>query len=233
MTTRVRKFSNGVRLLQHGCVLSEILREPGPTHSVFDVLSAALAEFSPGSRVGLLGFAGGGMLAPLRALGGEQAIEAVDLDPSGYQLYREVVGAWGGTVRFTEGEAARWLRSRRRRFDTLVEDLSVPVEGDVVKPAVSWEELPELMVRRLQAGGLIVSNLLPTPGIGFAEMECRVGRLAPACVVELDRFHNRILLQGRPVGSARETGRRLRGALRRLGSRLAEQVAVRSVAVGR
>ncbi|NIP94518.1 MAG: hypothetical protein GWO24_14175, partial [Akkermansiaceae bacterium] len=75
MATKLRRCARGACLEQHGCVLSEILEEPGSTHSVFDVLAAAVAVFSPGRRVAVLGFAGGGMMAPLRKLGGDHEVE--------------------------------------------------------------------------------------------------------------------------------------------------------------
>jgi len=230
VSTRVRKFRRGVRLLQHGCVLSEVLHAPGPTHSVFDLLAAAAMAFAPGSTLAMLGFAGGGMMAPLRKLGGVQAVEAVDLDGAGHGVYREVVGDWGGEVVFTKGDAVDWLRGQRRRFGAIVEDLSVPVGGDVVKPSVSWQVLPELMARRVRTSGVLISNLLPTPGITLLEMERLVHCWQSACVVELDRFQNRILLQGPALGSAREAGPRLREQLRALGSRLAEEISLRKLA---
>jgi hypothetical protein len=230
MDTEVTAFDGGVWMEQHGCVLSKVLAQPGPTHSVFDVLAAAVVAFSPGLRVAMLGFAGGGMMAPLRKLGGDHAVEAVDLDPTGHGIYREVGGDWGGDLEFVEGDAVAWLRGQRRCFDAIVEDLSVPVGKDVVKPSVSWEELPPLMARRVRSKGVVISNLLPTPGMTMLELEHCIHRLGPACVVELDRFHNRILLQGAAFESARETGRQLRGALNALGSRLADEISLRKLA---
>ncbi len=215
--------------MQHGCVLSEVLRAPGPTHSVFDVLAAATVLFSPGPRMAMLGFAGGGMMAPLRKLGGEQAVEAVDLDADGFGVYQEVVGAWGGELAFAEADAVTWLRRQGKRFDVIVEDLSVPIGKDVVKPGVSWDVLPGLMAKRVRAKGVIISNLLPTPGLSMKELERRCQILEPAVVVELDRFHNRILIQGAGLGSAREMGKSLRSGLAELRSRLADEITVRSL----
>jgi hypothetical protein len=99
----------------------------------------------------------------------------------------------------------------------------------VVKPKVSWEVLPDLMARRLRTRGLLVTNLLPSPGISLAEMERRCHVHAPACVVELDQFHNRVLLQGAELGQARAVGQQLRDALGRIGSRLAGEIGVRSL----
>ena len=227
MATRVRRTRGGVRLEQHGCVLSELPSRPGPTHSVFDILAAAVVSCAPGPRVGMLGFAGGGMMAPLRALKGEHEVSGVDLLEEGYRLFREVAREWSGAVEFTKRDACSWLRARRRRFDVLVEDLSVPQDGDVVKPAVSWEVLPPLMARKLRADGVVVTNLLPTGGHSWAELT-RACRVADGVVIEFDRFYNRVLVQGRSVGSARRVSRKLRKALRVLGSRTAEEIRVRS-----
>ncbi|MEC9081308.1 MAG: hypothetical protein VYE44_05980, partial [Verrucomicrobiota bacterium] len=69
MGPEVKPTGRGARLVQNGSVLSEVLAQPGPTNSVFDALAALVRLFSPGARVGLLGFAGGGIIAPLRAMG--------------------------------------------------------------------------------------------------------------------------------------------------------------------
>ena len=79
---------HGLRLSQHGVVISELRATPGPTHSVFDVLAALVAVLKPAGRVGVLGFAGGSMMAPLRCLGVESEIHSVDLERTGYDLFR-------------------------------------------------------------------------------------------------------------------------------------------------
>ena len=85
----LQRTPGGARLLQNGSVLSEVLSQPGPTDSVFDVLAAAL-NLSKGTHAGILGFAGGGVIAPLRAMGGRHTISGVDLDESGYKLFRDI-----------------------------------------------------------------------------------------------------------------------------------------------
>jgi hypothetical protein len=230
MKTKVTRFRGGVRLEQHGCVLSKILDGPGPTHSVFDVLAAAVHVFSPGRRMGILGFAGGGMMAPLRAMGGDHEVSACDLAAEGHEIYESLAAGWGGEVAFHRDDAARWLRRQRRRFDALVEDLSVPVDGDVVKPEVSWMELPRLMERKLQPAGVSVMNLLPTPDVSWGEMieACRWSG-QPGVIVEFGAFFNRILIQGTALGEARPAGTMLRKALREIGSRTAARIKVKRV----
>jgi len=82
--TIITPTKHGLRLSQHGVVISELRTSPGPTHSVFDVLAATIAVLAPKNRIGVLGFAGGGMMSPLRGLGVEAAIDSVDLDRAGY-----------------------------------------------------------------------------------------------------------------------------------------------------
>ena len=134
----------------------------------------------------------------------------------------------GGEVLFEESDAVTWLRGQGRRFDAIVEDLSVPIAGDVVKPSVSWEILPSIMRRKVRAPGVLISNLLPTPGVSWSEMEHAVGR-GPAVVVGPEEFYNRVLIQGAPAANARAVGAHLRGALRALGSELAEGLSVRTL----
>ena len=76
---KIERTRRGARIIDDDVVLSEILARPGPTHSLFDVLAAAVAAFAPGPRFAMLGFAGGGMIAPLRAMGCDIPVRAVDL----------------------------------------------------------------------------------------------------------------------------------------------------------
>ena len=66
---RIVRLRRRARILDGPDVLSEILDHPGPTDTMFDVLAACVAAFAPGPRVAILGFAGGGIVAPLRAMG--------------------------------------------------------------------------------------------------------------------------------------------------------------------
>ena len=65
---RVVRDRGGLRLLEGDAVLSRVMARPGPTHMPFDVLAACVAALSPGRRALLLGFAGGGTVAALRAI---------------------------------------------------------------------------------------------------------------------------------------------------------------------
>jgi spermidine synthase len=168
----------------------------------------------------MLGFAAGGVVAPLRAMGFDSPLVAIDLSRAAEELFRETCGEWAGTVRFVEGEASSWLRRQRRDWDFLLEDLTVPHPGGAIKPAVSVEVLPELMHERLAAHGVVATNVLPVPGLSWdALLERLASPHRRALVVECEDYENRILLAGPGVPLARQAGNRLRTALRRIGSR--------------
>jgi hypothetical protein len=226
---QVTRTKHGLRLSQHGAVISEMRTAPGPTHSVFDVLAALLVLLRPGGRIGVLGFAGGGMVAPLQGLGMTTPFAAVDLDRASYELFCRYCPEWRQAVVWQQGEASQWLRRQKAAFDLLLDDLSVPQDGDVVKPGVCWRELPGLMRRRLKPNGVAIFNLMSPPGNSWRHGVAAVAReFRVARIVHLDEFENRILIAGDALPSARVLGRQLRTVLRRLRSRQAARVQVRS-----
>jgi spermidine synthase len=226
----VTPTEHGLRLSQHGVVISELRTSPGPTHSVFDVLAASIAVLAPAGRVGVLGFAGGGMMAPLRALGVTAAIHSVDLDRSGYDLFREHCPHWKGGVNWQQADAVAWLQQQPDDFGFLLDDLSVPQDDDVFKPAISWDVLPELMRARLRPGGFGVFNLLPAPDRTWKnDVNKIVERFGAARLVYLEDFENRILITGAALPTARELGSLLRQALERLHSRQAGRIQLRTL----
>lgn len=224
----ISRTRHGLRLSQHGVVISELRTSPGPTHSVFDVLAALIAVLQPVGRVGMLGFAGGGMMAPLAALGWDTPFDAVDLDREAYGLFRAHCPHWVDRAKWCHGDAAAWLCRQRPNFSLLLEDLSVPVEGDVFKPAVCWNTLPALIRARLRPGGVAVFNLLRPPGEPWRRVLPRVtAHFNGALVIQLDEFENRLLVAGSALPSARQLSHRLRLALRGLRSRQADRLQVR------
>jgi hypothetical protein len=221
----VTPTEHGLRLSQHGVVISELRTSPGPTHSVFDVLAASIAVLAPNKRVGVLGFAGGGMMAPLRALGVTVEIDSVDLDRSGYDLFREHCPHWTDSVNWQQADAVAWLRQQPRAFSLLMDDLSVPENDDVFKPAISWDVLPELMRSRLRPGGFGVFNLLPAPDRTWkSDVKGIADRFDAARLIQLEDFENRILITGEVLPTARELGLQLRRALRLLRSGQADRI---------
>lgn len=221
---------HGLRLSQHGVVISELRTSPGPTQSVFDVLAGLVAVLAPAGPVGMLGFAGGGMLAPFAALGWTRRFAAVDLDREAYELFRRHCPHWTPQVDWHHADAVAWLCRPGPPFGLLLDDLSVPADGDVFKPAVCWETLPALMQTRLRSEGVAVFNLLLSPGDSWGRAIRRItGPFAEARVILLDDFENRLLIAGTALPSAREIQAWLHMALLRLRSRQARRFHVRTV----
>lgn len=228
--TRVRRNRRGARIFQGDAVLSEILSSPGPAHRFVDVIAACVAAFAPGPRFLMLGFAGGGVVGPLRAARWAHPVHAVDLSRHGEAIFRELCGGWAGEVSLEVGEAAAWLNSHRASWDLILDDLSIDSPAGVTKPSVSVESLPGGAAARLGRDGVYVCNLLPVPGRSWAELLTAVA--APwghAVAVEAREWENRLVVAGATVPDARTAGRRLRHTLATIGSRMATEVALRTV----
>jgi hypothetical protein len=154
----------------------------------------------------------------------------VDLDPRGERLFRSLSAAWCGEVRFSLREASDWLRASRRRFDLIIDDLSVPFRGEITKPGVSVEALPPLIARRLSKGGVAVVNALPVPALSWESLLWNLA--APhrqARMVLFGEFENRVLVAGGVLPPPRTLGRMLRRQLRAIDSRIAAGLSVRQL----
>lgn len=222
--------ARGMRLLQNGAVLSEALHEPGPTHSIFDILGALIHLLAPGPRIAVLGFASGGLMAPLRKLENHTPIEAVDLSLTGYELFQRCAQHWGGEVRFHHAEAGAWLEKQQHPLDLIVEDLSMVHNREAVKPPISWTTLPAQMKQALKPHGIVISNLLTPANPSWKAALPRLSSdYATAHTVLLDDFVNRILIKGPSLPSARKLSTALRHELKTLKSRQADRFRIRTV----
>jgi len=228
---KVVKKPRGVWLVDGKTVLSEVLNAPGATNSLFDVIAASIAELAPGRRVAVLGFAAGGFVAPLRALDATHEVIGVDLEERGAEVFRDLCASWAGDVRFERAEACEWLHRQRRPFDAILEDLSEPhPTWEVVKPWESFEVLPDMMAARLKDAGVVVVNLLPWPDTTWKALIERVSEpFECALVVTFEELENRLLLLGHRLETASVVSRRLRKALRQIGSNQSRKIAVRTI----
>jgi hypothetical protein len=133
-------------------------------------------------------------------------------------------------VNWQQSDALIWLRRQRPKFGLLLDDLSVSLDGDVVKPPICWSVLPEAMHRRLKPGGIAVFNLMLPPGGRWnPDLNRLAGGFKTARVIDFDEFENRILIGGDHLPSSRELGLRLRRALRQLRSRQAGRIHLRNL----
>jgi len=231
---RVVRTRRGISLVQGHDVLSDTLAVPGPTHGLFDVLAACIVAFLPAPpprpRVAMLGFAAGGVVGPLRAMGYGERLDAVDLSLAAAQLFHELCGAWAGEVRLRKADAAVWLRGRRQPYDVILEDLTVPGPRGATKPEVSLDPLPELLPRALGPHGVAVVNVLPVPGLTWDALVEQLAGAAPAArLVHCEEYVNRVLITGRKLPSARATAAAVRSPLQRIRSRQQARITVESV----
>jgi len=227
---QVTRTRHGLRFSQHGVVISELRTAPGPTHSVFDVLAALIVLLRPTGKTGVLGFAGGGMVAPLQALGLKTPFAAVDLDQASYDLFCQHCPGWTNRVRWQRADALNWLQRQRPGFDLLLDDLSIPQDGDVVKPGICWRELPGLMRQKLNPDGIGIFNLVSPPQDGWrAGIENIADHFRTVRIIHLDDFENRLVIGGTELPTARTLGQGLRRLLHQIHSRQANRLHVRSL----
>jgi spermidine synthase len=200
---------------------------------LFDVLAAGIASLTPGPRVAVLGFAGGGVVAPLRAMGCASTLRCVDLSLQGEAVFRELSVGWGGDVRVQQDDAVRWLRRQRRGFDCILEDISLPStpESEGTKPPSSLNELPQLLPTRLTPRGIAIVNLLPLPGKPWrALLEPYRRHFRHVLVVTFDGYVNRVLVVANRRRTARDVSHRLRQVLHRIESAMVYEMHVRTLA---
>ncbi|MFM2152776.1 MAG: hypothetical protein RL199_1211 [Pseudomonadota bacterium] len=228
---RIVESTRGARLVHDGHTVSFLPARPGTTGSIFDVLAALVARLAPPkTAVAMLGFAAGGTVAPLRALGVTGRVEAADLSTDAVPTFHRIARDWAGEVAVTEAEASRWLRSRRLRYGALIDDLSMQIPGDVTKPEVSWTTLPPLMAARRRVDGVSIHNLLPVAGMSWRTLIGHVTRDQPAAVeVRSSDYDNRIVVAGRSLPEARTLGRTLDALLAPIDSPLAGTLSLRTL----
>jgi hypothetical protein len=200
---------------------------------LFDVLAAGIAALSTGPRVAVLGFAGGGIVAPLRGMQCGAPLHCVDLSLAGESIFRKLSARWAGDVRVDQADAAVWLRRQRGAFDCILEDLSLPATRDAegTKPDISLAEIPVLMAARLAKKGVVIVNMLPVPGATWdALMQPYLQNFRHVQVVHLEGYVNRVVIAGKHLPKARDVSRRVRAALHRIESSMAYELSVRTLA---
>lgn len=227
---RIVKTRDGARMEQDGLILSEVLDHPGPTDMLFDILAACIAALAPGPRAAILGFAAGGVVAPLRAMGFGHPLHAVDLSVQGVPTFEALSMPWAGVVQVDQDDALRWLRRQRPPFDLVLEDLSADLGEGVTKPPVSLDTLPGAMASHLGPRGVAITNVLPVPGWSWKRLIPHLAApFACASVLVLEEWENRVLIAGQTLPTTRVIGHTLRRHLAAIGSVEADGLEVRTV----
>jgi len=169
--------------------------QPGreTTGSVWDGIAAGLLALPPASRrsVLLLGLGGGSAARVVRALAPEARIVGVEIDPAVVRAARRWFDLDALGIEVVTGDAARFLRATRARFDAVFEDVFMGDARQLRKPP--GFPLPALdHVRRiLRPGGIAVCNTLDEAAEVRAALAARFARLVR---VTIDDYENQIFV---------------------------------------
>lgn len=173
------------------------LDRPGEivTGSVWDAIAAPLLALPPArrKRVLLLGLGGGSVARIVRALAPGALIVGVEFDPDVVTIARSHFGLRELEVEVIVADALDVLRTERRLFDFVVDDVFVGRGDHVHKP--EWAPRPghELAARRLRPGGVFVSNTLDEARRVASDLRCRYPGLLR---IDVDGYDNRIFVAG-------------------------------------
>lgn len=161
-TVEVRRTKRGAELRVDGTLASAILADGKGTGPVWDAIALPVALRPPDAPVSvlLLGLAGGSVVRAAQAFRPDTRFVGVDFDQTVVDAAREHLGLDALGVEIVVGDARDILRSERRRFDLLIEDLFVGPSSAVRKPDWLLGEGIPLAHKRLAPGGLYVTNTI-------------------------------------------------------------------------
>jgi spermidine synthase len=176
---------------------------------VWNALVAPLLLLPPERRRTLLvlGLGGGSAARVARALAPAAHIVGVELDAEVVRAAREWFDLDALRIEVVQADARAYLRSARRRFDAVIEDVFTGTGRAVRKP--DWLPRPGLALarRRVAPRGILVVNALDEA----ASVSREIRRLyAGALRIDVDGYDNRIFVGGPASLCARRLRRRLR-----------------------
>ena len=181
------------------------------TGLVWDMLAAAalLGTRDQPRTLLMLGLAGGTTLRILRRLLPACRFTAVEIDGEIVRLARRHMALDATGVEVVIGNAYEWLRTNRRTFDVVIDDIYLAGRTDVFRPQAMDRSLLENLRRCVAPGGVLAVNLVTGPGHRTAQSATR--RLLRESFPQVRSVTspaalNEVLVAGRSVA----TGRRLR-----------------------
>jgi precorrin-6B methylase 2 len=202
----VRRVRGGLELRIDGTQAS-VYRPGGRlTGVVWWALASPVLLLPPGRphRVLLLGLAAGSVGRAIRALDPEAEIVGVERDRQVLRLARRHFDLDRLCLELVAGDALEYLRTERRRFDLIVEDLFVGPSRSVRKPDWLLGEGYRLMRNRLRASGLVVSNTIHETADVVRAMRPIGGRIV---FLEVRGHWNRVTVSGRDLPPPRAVRR--------------------------
>jgi len=125
---------------------------------------ALLRPAGPPRSILMLGLAGGTTFRILRHLLPEVELTAIDIDQGIVELARTHMDLDSNRIEIHYADAYDWLRTNKRRFDVVIDDIYLAGKTDVFRPH-AWDKSQLDVLRRTVApGGLLTANLVTGKG---------------------------------------------------------------------
>lgn len=125
---------------------------------------ALLRPEAPPRSILMLGLAGGTTFRILRHLLPDVELTAVDIDPGIVELARRHMDLDSTRIEIHLADAYDWLRTNKRRFDVVIDDIYLAGKTDVFRPHAWDEGQLEVLRRTVAPGGLLTANMVTGKG---------------------------------------------------------------------
>lgn len=125
---------------------------------------ALLRPDGPPRSILMLGLAGGTTFRILRQLLPEVELTAIDIDEGIVDLARTHMDLDSNRIEIVFADAYQWLRTNKRSFDVVIDDVYLAGKTDVFRPHAWDQNHLETLRRAVAPGGLLTANLVTGPG---------------------------------------------------------------------
>ena len=204
------------------------------TGLVWDLIAAGalLGEKGEPRSLIMLGLAGGTSLRTLRHLLPDCRFTAVDIDGEMVRLARRHMDLDAAGIEIVIGDAYQWLRTNRRTFDVVIDDIYLAGRTDVFRPQAMNRSLLANLHRCVAPGGVLAVNLVTGPGHRATQSATR--RLLRESFPEIRSVttpaaQNEVLVAGQNVATGRRLRERTTDFPNPRDRRLWQKIAVRSI----
>lgn len=203
----VRNAGASLRLYTNSAFHSQYNPRRLLTGAVWDLLTVP-TMFSNNSYASalLLGLGGGTAIHQLRALSSVTAITALELDPVHVSVARRFFRVPGPDVELVTGDAIAYVRSNRKRYDVVIDDIFVDAPDDPARPHPVDAAWIQQLIRTTSARGVVIQNhLSPRIARGIANQHHKLlnQKFSSALLFTTEKYENGVLALYREPASAR------------------------------